>query len=226
MTATLYHFRTPGRPTPDWKPAKGDQYYRLECDDHTITLTELPTKPCRRKLREHRVRVWDATVAQHQDQFLTPNLLARARLNPLSGFDEAVDRLRAAVRATYNDLCEEDDGWEGFGLDFLVQCHTREVYYLEVRPVDCPDLKIELADTTLLLAWEDFQVQRPGSTTDYGDGESHYSQIVHKSKGAARKLYKLLAADPDRLKNTSYSQIYSWLETHGIGYDVERSTWT
>jgi len=101
--------------------------------------------------------------------------------------------------------------------------NEEQVYFLEVMPSDSKPFKAKGKDFEVNVQWGGFGAYSPSS--DLQSHDPSYTKIVAKSKGAARKFYKILKADPDALKNIDWRGFDSWLDRNKVGYDTQFSQW-
>jgi hypothetical protein len=97
------------------------------------------------------------------------------------------------------------------------------VFYLEVEPADMKPFVVEAKDFKVSISWDKFEAYDPSS--DFEQSDPSYTKYQSKSPTAARKMYKVLNADPDALKNVSWSNFSGWLRKNGISYDSHMSQW-
>jgi hypothetical protein len=97
------------------------------------------------------------------------------------------------------------------------------VFYLEVEPADMKPFVAEAKDFKVSIGWDKFEAYDPSS--DFEQSDPSYTKYQSKSPTAARKMYKVLNADPDALKNLSWRDFSGWLRKNGISYDSHMSQW-
>ena len=97
------------------------------------------------------------------------------------------------------------------------------VFYLEVEPADMKPFVAEAKDFKVSIGWDKFEAYDPSS--DFEQSDPSYTKYQSKSPTAARKMYKVLNANPDALKNVSWSDFSGWLRKNGISYDSRMSQW-
>ena len=103
----------------------------------------------------------------------------------------------------------------------------KEVWYLEIEPVDYKPVDVRGKNFSFTAKWTEFRACSPRSTMNYpGDGQPNYSCIEQTSKGTARKLYQVCKANPDVLRNVSWSDFSGWLQKMKIGFEWHHSQWT
>lgn len=189
---------------------KEGPYIRISMDiqKDVIHLEELPGKPLKRKVRfvvadmRHSSR-WGG------NRFLAANLFEDAKLSPRMTFDQALKALKGAFAAAVKDT----------GADVTDPFYVSTRNYLEVTPTDASPIEMQVDGNHLLSKWTEFVY-----TISYGDDpyEPSYSKYVSSSPASARKLYKILKANPDALKGEEFVR---FLTKNQIKYKVVNSVW-
>jgi hypothetical protein len=93
----------------------------------------------------------------------------------------------------------------------------------DAPPKNAPPLKIQGEDFTLSLKWDHFQAYWPLS--DFNRADPLYSVIVNKTLNATKKLYKLLAANPELIKGIAWKDFSKWLDKNKIPNETQHSVW-
>jgi len=184
-------------------------------------IEEMPGKPVKRKVRHTTV---DTTwfTNQHLDRFLMSNLVMDAKLNKSMNYEQVLKAMKDAVEGAakaYEGKPAgritrpfEFDRYGGMGGIF----HEKTIGYLEVEPENFEPIKAKLKDDVTLTAhWNEFIAYSPSYRPEMMD-RPHF--ISSKSPGGARKLYKILKADPDALKTVGYTDMGRFLSKHKIAY--------
>jgi len=101
--------------------------------------------------------------------------------------------------------------------------YENTVHFLKIEPPDTKPFIAEGSNFKVSVKWTEFQTYSPGS--DFQQSDPHYTLIVSSAPASARKLYKILKADPGALKSVSWMGLSDWLRKNGIGYDTRFSQW-
>lgn len=201
---------------------------------HQIVIEELPVKG---KKRLRRAEYWASSAFGHvthmPNAFMVENLMRDMKPSPSMSFEQAVAAFKAAIQAATVEV-DAGSGRRGQGDDRPLADWEKtqlgrapsisEVFYLEVEPADYSPLSVKGKDFTMASEWGEFKAYSPNS--DFQQMDPHYSVKVQKSAGAARKLFKMLKADPDALRGISWSVLGDWLDKNGIGFNTNHSQWT
>ena len=183
-------------------------------------IEEMPGKPVKRKVRLMEVKT-DWFVAQHLDGFLLVNLVQDAKLKKSMNYDQMVKAMKDVVEEvvkTYEGQPAgrikrpfEFDRYGGMAGVF----HEYTVSYLEVEPEDHKPLKVKMKDGSVLSSsWSEFLVYSP--SYDPRRDRPHF--ISNKSPGGARKIYKMLKADPNALAAVEYMTLTRFLKKNKVAY--------
>lgn len=191
---------------------------RMLVDDFSITVEELPRKPCKVYLRATRINTYYAVLTMHRDAFIPANILMAVKLDPADSYDTVVTLLRGAIAQLYKQGNEDVERIRG------VSIHTDERHYTAVVPEGVEKLEIQCADFILSVEWTKFSAYSPNS--DFQQADPHYTQIHEKSGAAARKLYKLAQAKKDELAKLSWGAFSEWLRAEKVAFDYSFSQWT
>jgi hypothetical protein len=200
---------------------------------HQILIEELPVKG---KKRLRQAEYWGSnafgSTIHMPDAFMIENLTRDMRPSPSMSFEQAVTAFQEAIQKAIKEV-NAGSGRRGQGPDRPLADWERtqlerapsisEVFYLEVEPADYSPLSVQGKDFTMAVEWGEFEAYSPNS--DFQQMDPHYSVKKQKSAGAARKLFKILKADPDALRGVAWSVLGDWLAKNGVGYDSHSSQW-
>lgn len=208
---------------------------RLRWSDAIWMLEELPQKG-KKKLR----------VAQMQNpvgiflgrlsgvvNLLPQNVLRSAGISKSDSYESMKKKIEEAMlKAAESDVSAGTlPNWvaESKG---NIKWYESQVYFLEVVPEDVDPFRAKGKDFEVYCEWGEFSASRMKSKAEAEEsdayaqsGDPHYSNINSKSKGAARKLYQTLKADPNALKSVTWNDFPKWLDTKKIGYTWSHSLW-
>lgn len=194
---------------------------RVSYHNERILVEEIPGKPLKSKrMGRLDITMWYTVGSLHLNQFLGINLINGAKLSKSMDYDKVVKALRKAIDKAYSDL--EKSGKEiGKGDGPILR--EEQVHYLQVVPLDAKPVDAQGKDFSVYSEWTEFSAYDPGA--DLQSHDPSYTKIVQKSPGAARKLFKLLKADPNALKSVSWSDFKDWLDKKKIHSEYQFSVW-
>ena len=216
----------------DWKETIVGETVRIRWSDHpdnAIKIEELPTKPVKRQLRVMEGQTLDL-VRWMGSAFLMTNLIRDMKPRSSMSYEQAVDAFRAALNTALDITKAEkpeftDKMAEQYGFKWAVREGT--VFFLEVEPHDYEAMVVKGKDFTLSSEWGTFKAYSPGSFSkdDPNTYGAHYSGVVSSAPAGARKLFKVLKADPDALRNVPYHLLSDWFRSAKIPFDSIHSSW-
>jgi len=191
---------------------------RVSYHNAYILVEEIPGKKFKRQMGYTEITMWYAVQTLHLDEFLGINLINDAKLSKSMDYDKVLKALKGAVdkarKAVEKKGLDKDDG---------VRVSEKQVFYLKVVPLDVQPITAEAKDFAVTSEWTEFSAYSPSS--DFQLQDPYYTKIKEKSSGAARKLFKILKADPKALKGVSWEGFTDWLSKEKIGYDYQHSVW-
>jgi len=196
------------------------KFIRLHWTDDAVFLEELPVRGKKRLGTLHCEYSYLAKV-QSLSHFITQNLVRDARVQEGDSYRAAVKKIKDAFEKAITDAAIDSD-MDETELRRSIRFDEEEVWYLKVAPGSSDPITAEAADFTISSSWTDFSAFSPDS--DLQNHDPSYTKYVSKSAGAARKLYKILNADPDALAHISWSNFGKWLDQNKISYDTRFST--
>lgn len=213
-----------GTPDPDRMDGKiVGKDARLYWNRNYFYIEELPQKGKKRLYQGS----LDIHNAAYQHNFLLPeNILRDARIGSgdnyksmqkkiLKALDKAAkDAADPKAVARYGEMPDWMKKWQWYG---------DEVYYLNVRPEGVEPFTAMGKDFQVTVKWDSFSAYSPNS--DLENHDPSYTKMHQKSPGAARKMYKILKANPEALRSVSWSDFDKWLKKNKVGYDYSFSTW-
>lgn len=152
---------------------------------------------------------------------LAQNVLRDASLSRSDDYDAIKKKILKSMEEATEIVAKENDAdW----LTKSVRWNEDQVYFMEVMPEGVEPFKVEGKDFTINVEWSEFKTYSPNS--DFQQADPHYTMYAQASPQAARKLYKILKADPTALKSVSWSKLSDWLAQHKINYKTHFSQWT
>ena len=205
-------------------------HVRIQWKDHpenSLSIQELPTKPLKSRLRKAEFGMMFLFNAQSHNRslFLMSNLLMDAKLHAGMTYEASLTAMRGAIAMAVSETDKGTDPMDKWERDLILrQPQESLVFWQEVEPADYKPMTVSGKDFTIQSEWNKFKAYSPGSDLQLSDPYYHY--FSEKSPGAARKLFKILKADPTILKNVSHSVLSDWLTKVGVGFDSHHSVWS
>jgi len=195
---------------------------RLQWSDHMFYLEELPQKG-KKKLRVAELQTLHEIL---RVSFTMPsNVLRDAKLGRSDSYDAIKKKLLKAVLEGRDEAGDQIPEWAH---KQKAAWYESQVYFLEVTPENVAPYKAKGKDFTVHVSWTDFSAYGEPTEAEIAHsmmGDPSGSSLKSKSKGAARKFYKTLQAEPNALKGVSWQDFTKWLDTKKIGYDWRHSVW-
>lgn len=208
-----------------WDGKRVGSTWRLQWSRATWHLEELPTKGGPRKLRVGELvnPLYPSLHGTREgDAFLPENILQDAKLLASDSYDKVKEKLTNAMNAAL-ELAHKNPklSWVK-----IYPWGERSRGAVMVTPEGVEPVEVKGKDFSLTSKFDKFSVFSPGSTMNYApDGEPHYTEIVSKSAGAARKLYNMVKQDPKLMANVAWKDIDAWFRKNGISFDYNFSQW-
>jgi hypothetical protein len=191
---------------------------RVKWDDHYgIQMEELPAKG-KKRLRILGFGI-QRVVSEADPYFNIPNVIDDMKLSSSQTYDKAKKAIENFCKEHFDDI-EKRTGKDMSGWIIL---HEDTVHYLKVEPVGVKKQLIDGKDFTVSSEWSKFSSYSPDS--DFQSSDPSYIQYESSSAAAARKLYKILNANPDALKNVTWNDFGKWMDRNKIKYDTNFSVW-
>jgi hypothetical protein len=197
---------------------------RIKLADHPeniIMLEELPGKPVKRTVRAAHTIL---TPRELGDEWLAQNVWMKAKFSSSMDYDRALKALTKAIETTSDAFGKRSPNWDfkkWGGMKAFLREGTRN--FLEVEPSDYEPMDVEGKDFMVHSTWTKFGSYSPRS--DFESQDPSYSKYASTSPAGARKLYKILKADPTQLKSVTWDDFDKWLKKNKISYDIQFSVW-
>jgi hypothetical protein len=133
--------------------------------------------------------------------------------------------LTKAIETLAKEASEKSEaaGGKSYNVKDLFGYWESQVHFLQVEPTDSKPFIVEGKDFKVDVSWTDYKAYSPSS--DFQQADPHYTLYTQTSAAAARKLYKILRADPEALKTIGWGAFKNWLDKNGIGCDTQFSVW-
>lgn len=190
-----------------------------------MEIEELPGKPFKRKLRKAEFR-W----SNHGQQWplLMENVLDDARLSKTMSYDKMVQAMKRALGKIPGKYDERTVARFGEMPEYVQKELNRApyedtVFYLNVEPANYQDISFEGRDFSGTSKWTEFTFYSDSDEYDHQEGMQAFSKST--SAGGARKLFKMLKANPDLVRNISEDDFEKMLNKNKIGYRYVPTVW-
>lgn len=199
----------------------------------SLNVEELPVRG-KKRLRISNFSDFSYTLQKLNSRYwLGPEeIMQRVRLSPGMTYDEAIRQIKGALYDFAHLLVTEDanvkSSGEFFSAEDLVnsriwiQQHEDEVHYLQVAPPSALPIQVQGKDFTFEAEWDSFSIRMDRGVDPY---EPSYTIIDSSSPAAARKLFKIVSADPDAMRGVSFGDLTRWLDSYKIKYEIHFSQW-
>lgn len=210
----------------------------------TLRLEELPGKPTKRRVR---VREYDTYLLAdwYDSAFLMVNLLEDLKLSPSMRYDDFVaefdrvlketrDRLVSRLRTTGQISQYGMRGrMDGDAPELIAKLsdprlfhgvsHEREISFMEVEPADYKPIRFQGKGFSGICEWGKckWSLDREPSAAYNEFNDFHQTE----SPGAARKVFKLLKADPTIVAKLTLEGFNDLLSKMRIAVDYVPSVW-
>ena len=193
-----------------------------------MEVQELPGKPFKRKLRKAEIR-W----SNHGMQWplLMENVLDDARLSRNMDYDKVVRAMKQALKKVPGKFDEKTVARIGPLKDYVKkeldrQPYESQVFYLNVEPVNYKPINFAGKGFHGESKWTEFEFYADADRDDYmayNEGMRAFSKST--SARGARKLFKMLKANPDLIRNMSSKDFEEMLRKNKIGYRYVPTVW-
>jgi len=204
--------------TSAWEGKFATPHARLTWNEYSFILEELPVKG-KKKLRRAEVQNPAFRDFHTYNEFLPINIVEyHTKLGKKDSYDQLKKKITESLKKAVA-LTEEKQGTA----PKVYPWREDMVFYLKVTPEDVDLIDAEGEDFTVHSEWTKFGAYSPDS--DLQQHDAYYIKYVSKSPAAARKLYKILKANPKALARTTWSEFGHWLTKNKIAYTSEHSTW-
>ena len=199
---------------------------RMSHSRYSIFLEELPVKG-KKKCRYTHVNTHYLSNVNHMNEFIPDNILLLAKVGKSDSYDSALRKLEKALLDSFEKAQREYPPLREKKLNLpnseFLNFSEGDTYYLNVPPSDTDPITALGKDFAVNSQWTSWQSFSPDSNLQEHDPS--YGKMVSTSPTAARKMFKLLSADPDALKNVSWSRFDEWLKKNKVRYEYQASAW-
>jgi hypothetical protein len=203
-------------------------HVRVTYRDHpvnSITVTEMPGKPVKKKCRVTGFSMHHLTQ-NVSDWFLSDNILMLAKLksSPSMTYEDAVRKISDALLEAKDKAVAAKPSLQDDRLlkDVVKEATwTQTVSFLEIEPIDYKPIVFQGKDFGGTAKWTGFKFSL--SDRDPYAEMSPFWQSTAAT--AARKLFKVLKADPDFTDNMTAEQFKEFLRRSKINFEFVDSVW-
>ena len=225
----------------DWKVVfSGDKVRAERTGRDGFRITEMPGKPVKRRVR--RLSVSPGAIGQQmrytdeESNWILENILRDARLSSRMDFNQAKSALQKAFERAVqksidgptekiNEKWFKSHRYDKFdGKQWFFD--ESDISFLEVEPKDYEPIEFRGKDFGGTAGWDEFTFYDDADDDEYMrhmEGMQAFSKST--SKGAARKLFKRLKADPTLVDKMSSGQFDEYLKKNKISSRYVPTVW-
>lgn len=193
--------------------------------DHPLLLEEMPEKG-KKTLRQCQFSLAPWRYSDRALGILNyENVIHDAKLHSGMDYDQAKKAMLDSMSRLVKDInaSASKAGGKTYEEKDLVSSWENKVHFLKIEPPNTKPFTVKGKDFTMDVSWTQFKTYSPNS--DFQQADPFYSVMEETSSGAARKLFKILSANPDALKSMSWDDLSGWFDKNGIGYETNHSVW-
>lgn len=219
---------------------------RVSEDSDTILIEEMPGKPMKRQVRRMRFSTWEMRRGQWfhgvSHWFHVENLMKDARISPNMSYDAAVGHVWTALdMAMEKAIAESEELAVKYPKNYSVYTeadfkryrlpsafgYETEVSWLEIEPKDYKPIQFRGKDFGGTSEWHEFRFYADSQKDEWMEQmEGMRAFYQEKSKGGARKLFKLLkAVGSESLRNMDLKAFEALLDKSKIAYSWVPTVW-
>jgi hypothetical protein len=185
-------------------------------------LTEMPSPGKRRlRIKSGGFAPWLGVAQKSYYGYLLMANVAR-HIHSSMTYEQAAAEIDRRIKELVDESNSESDDPKPLK-DLASGPWETTVFYLEVEPPDTKPFVVEGKDFKMEVSWGAFKVYSPNS--DFQQADPHYTRYGERSPTGARKLYKILKANPDALRLVGWDGLGSWFDRMGVPYDTHFSQW-
>lgn len=193
----------------------------------SLVIQELPGKPFKRHLRQARFPINNMHFGYDTPSaFLMENLTRSAMFGRAMNYDRAVMAFSAAIDAAIAEAGDQLADWQTKQLQNMP--HEDTVYYLEVEPSDYSPIRASGKDFGIISEWREFRMHDERDDDEYmRQMEGMQAFYKEKSKGGARKMYKLVTGlvKAGKLSRMTFAEFKRMLDKNKIAYRYVPTVW-
>jgi len=198
---------------------------RLRWNRNVWRLEEMPQKG-KKKLRVSTASTFMDRGWHGFSSFIPENVLDDAKLSRSDNYDRVKDKLTEALRTAADIAYEKQEPDKKEHFEWIKKEPRWDEFtehFLKIEPEDTDPIEAKGKDFTLHARWTSFKVYDPKS--DFQQADPHYTMYESTAPASARKLYKILKADPTALKNVSWGNLTDWFRKNKINWETHFSQW-
>ncbi len=159
---------------------------------------------------------------------LMENVLEDARLSRNMDYDKMVRAMKNALKKIPGKYDEKTVARFGPMQEYVQKeldraPYEETVFYLNVEPANYKDVSFTGRDFGGTSKWTEFTFYSDSDEYDQQEGMQAFTKST--SAGGARKLFKMLKANPDLVKNISEKDFTKMLDKNKIGYRYVPTVW-
>lgn len=197
--------------------------YRLSYDRNSLTLEEAPQKGMRR-LRKYDLTIWPSSRGRIQGGWLPYNIYSQVEKHHPHSYDEAKSALATYANRLWFEIVR-DYHPELEVTNPQYNAYESEVSRMKFVPeASAEPIQVEGKDFAFTSTWKDFEIYSPRS--DFQQSDPFYMGLDAASPQSARKLYTILAKNPNALSNVAYDELEDWFRANGIRVKHTSSSWS
>lgn len=196
-----------------------------------ITIQQMPGKPLKRKVKRSTVDLSNLrnTLGRSKaaDHFLLANVKRQMKLSSGMSYEKALNELGKVIKASAEDALNVATDIQRPFLQEMVkkpenQIETEAISYLKVAPKNYKPITFSGKGFSGISKWDKFTFSSDGSDNP-NEGTAAFNSS--SSEGAARKLFKILKANPTLTDNMTEAQFEQMLAKAKIKHKYNPSVW-
>jgi len=193
-----------------------------------IYLIEVPTKPL--KSKKMNVAVMTPSRGQGmpgESAFLAVNILSDAKIAKSDTYDSALRKLQKALLKAQKEFEKSLEAAGVTGDQSYVYPHLsqEQVHFLQIAPSDAKPFTAKAKGFSVALSWNEWVATHYDEENGAQSGDPSYTRYTSSSSKDARKLFKMLKAQPDLLKKVGQHDFSKWLDQNKLKYKMSFSVW-
>lgn len=196
---------------------------RVRYDGRRMLAEELPQKG-KKRLRVLFYEVWPylmSTSSVNASPLIVQNLLRDIGFNESMDYDRFAAEFAKAAKEAAEGI--DASGEPHYKPEHAYTLQESQVHFLKVAPEGAESFIAEASDFKVKVEWDKWQAYDPDS--DFQSADPTYTKYESSSSNDARKMYRILRADPNALRNVSWFQFGDWLKHNGVNYQTHFSVY-
>ena len=230
-----------------WDEVISGDLMRARFGGQRVMIEEMPGKPVKRKVRRITFStewVMRGGWFRPGGPFLMDNIWNDAGITKNMTYDRAVAAMRGAIEEVGTKALKEAAKLsKKYPGNYMTPAEMQAqmdkvkwpknflgnedvVSFLEVEPQDYSPISFKGKDFAGTSRWDEFTFYDEADKDDYmAQMEGMRAFYKSTSKGAARKLFKLLKADPDVVRNMDNGDFLLWLGKNKVSHRYVPTVW-